>query len=767
MKKMGKKVLGTIAMGAATVATGMAANVHADNITVTKQQVGDETKITTTTTKDVNQQKVSQDEQAISNQQKIVDNAKSTLDSAKANSNSSSQAVSSAQSNVDNTKKALNNAKDQVSKVSSSKIKQQIQQDQNQVAQDKQSINTTQSSIQQDQTNINNDQQSIANVDQKVQQDHQKLNIDQNKLENAQSELSNDQSNVTKIKSQLQSLNSENPSVSVNGQDAEAYLKALSETPQIYMAKGKTTNVEQFLFNQPAIKAYSNQHNISGIDGGSKLSDLTKNVSVNIPDGGYASDKDNYTVSPENLTRDQSTELTKFVDELINDFREKVGVAPLKLTDAVVSGGEQDAENYNHDNWKVSERKHDQKAFGNAGFTAEDADDNYENVLGHSMTMNELKTIVAKSVEGLMHSYDGHAQGLIAPYVEAVGFGINKYGDLLYPTLQKELFLGYNDKGNPTFFGGNQSLLNGSDLLMNDQSVQSEINKLNNSLTDAENKVVDDKQNIQKLQNVINADKVKLQKDTPDSLRKQLSKDQQKLVNDQNTLKQQQDKLAKDEAQLKNDQDRLNSITPAEVAKAQQQLGEAQSNYNDAVKKLNEAQNKANASKDEVAKAQQNYLDALNKLNELKQVLEDDKKEITTTSVEWIKNEHPVTTANMGNKVVLSSSKGSTQNSSESTVKATISNKTTLTSESSAYVATTVKPAKNSLVKETQSTNSIHFTSEAPVQFSTKNPKGNTNKAVLPQMGDENSKSTLWGEISLAVAGILASFGLAGRKRFK
>lgn len=102
---MKKKTLTALALGAATVATGMASNVHADSVTVTKQQVGDETKITTTTTKEADQQKVAQDKQAISSQQKVVDSAKSSLDSAKANASSTSQAVSSAQSKVDDTKK--------------------------------------------------------------------------------------------------------------------------------------------------------------------------------------------------------------------------------------------------------------------------------------------------------------------------------------------------------------------------------------------------------------------------------------------------------------------------------------------------------------------------------------------------------------------------------------------------------------------------------------------------------------------------------------
>lgn len=55
----------------------------------------------------------------------------------------------------------------------------------------------------------------------------------------------------------------------------------------------------------------------------------------------------------------------------------------------------------------------------------------------------------------------------------------------------------------------------------------------------------------------------------------------------------------------------------------------------------------------------------------------------------------------------------------------------------------------------------IHFTTPAPTSIAKQEAKQNT----MPQMGDENSKATPWGEISLAMAGILTTLGLANRKR--
>ena len=202
---MKKKTLTTVALGAVTLAAGMAGNVHADSVKVTKQQIGDETKITTTTTKDVNQQKIAQDKQNISSQQTVVSSAKSSLDKAKANASSASQVVSSAQSKVNDAKKALDAAKAS----QPDQIKHQVATDQSQVNTDKQNISSTQSSITTDKGNIAKDQQAINNVGQKAQQDQNKLNNDQSKLSSAQSTLNNNQSKLNNVNGQLSNIESQ------------------------------------------------------------------------------------------------------------------------------------------------------------------------------------------------------------------------------------------------------------------------------------------------------------------------------------------------------------------------------------------------------------------------------------------------------------------------------------------------------------------------------------------------------------------------------
>ena len=82
-----KKVLTTVVVGAATLAVG-AAGVHADTVKVTKQQGGDETKITTTTTKtEVTQQQINKTKSEISSQQSVVNQDRAKMNSARSKVN--------------------------------------------------------------------------------------------------------------------------------------------------------------------------------------------------------------------------------------------------------------------------------------------------------------------------------------------------------------------------------------------------------------------------------------------------------------------------------------------------------------------------------------------------------------------------------------------------------------------------------------------------------------------------------------------------------
>ena len=167
---------------------------------------------------------------------------------------------------------------------------------------------------------------------------------------------------------------------------------------------------------------------------------------------------------------------------------------------------------------------------------------------------------------------------------------------------------------------------------------------------------------------------------------------------------------------------------------AESKLAQAETDYTNAVKALNDAQKQENKDRDALAQAQKDYDNALQELNKLETELKNEEKTITTTSIQWIKNQYPSTTAEMGNVVALRSS-----SQSKATKKNTQSAKSANEEKAPAYISTTVKSAKKS--------------------------NKATKKNALPQMGDEDSNKAVWGEISLAMAGILATLGLAGRKR--
>ena len=736
---MKKKALTTVALGAATLAAGMAGNVHADSVKVTKQQIGDETKITTTTTKDVNQQKIAQDKQNISSQQTVVSSAKSSLDKAKVNASSASQVVSSAQSKVNDTKKALDTAKENVTKNSVSGMKQQVEKDQSQVNTDKQNISNTQSSIKSDQDNISKDQQAMNNAEQAKKQAQDRLNNDQSKLSNAQNTLNNDRSKLNNVKSQL-SDNDIPAAVNVDSQYQDIFWKRL--------LNGDNTITNDVLNNNPV--AYL---------------DNTNETFKKAEDELKPSQADDYQVDPSNLTNDQKMELSKFAAQIINEYKDEAAkyldeagitdeatrkrfMEHVNASNICVDLGqdlanymtqhdkdymgnddqdvnnyfENDMKNYNSDNYNYNHTTtsplSDFHSYDEAGF------------FNHSYyTMNDLKLQVYNTIltDIFKDSTNNFAHSALLLYSNYIGIAGTNFSDASKDYLTITGAFDQNGK------------VTNDDPYMQVQTTPS-ISALQNQESQLQDQVNKDQQIVNDLQNQVNADKQALQSGSPEQ---QLQNDQKKLADDQATLQKQQQKLAQDEAQLKADQNKLNSITPEDIANAQKALKQAQTNYNNAVKALNEAQSKANVSNDELAKAQQNYINALNKLNELKQILENDEKQITTTSVQWIKNQHPTTTSSMGNKVVLHSSSKANASSIVSSEKE----------------ANTVHADTVSAVKLAQ-TGVVHFISEAPVSS-----KKADKKNALPQMGDENSNKTVWGEISLAMAGVLATLGLAGKKR--
>src|SRR5699024_11103670 len=122
--------------------------------------------------------------------------------------------------------------------------------------------------------------------------------------------------------------------------------------------------------------------------------------------------------------------------------------------------------------------------------------------------------------------------------------------------------------------------------------------------------------------------------------------------------------------------------------------------------------------------AQKDYTNALQELNKLETELKNEEKTITTASIQWIKNQHPSTTADMGNTVPLhpSTKPSSTTNTNKDNgSKTPVANKnqstqpagnqapaakpaTSVKNDSTSTVTTTIKPAASAkdTAKKTQ-----------------------------------------------------------------
>lgn len=538
---------------------------------------------------------------------------------------------------------------------------------------------------------------------------------------------------------------------------------------------------------------------------------------------------DDIKVDPTNLTKEQQQELNEFAASVVNDIRTQIGKSPVtpnwnmidmanQITDAV------DVSNYydNHNFWHATQFINDAAKDHGLAYDTSGNMNMYEDMCGNTgnvgpnITMYDLKVQLVRQLMMFMNDkahfddvfYNEPQEGNYIP----MGISWDQYGYLHYESVNNPIGNSYKDKSK--FEGKDISLPNVSEL-------QNQKSDLESQLAQQKQQVEQDKQVVQDLQNQIAKDKEQIKNDTPTALQNKLEQDQKKLADDQAKLSNLQNTLAMDQEKLSQDQSKLNDLKDAmkdpqaflqkaqdkvnstkatldnanqdlankqatldqatktyndsvdqlnqlkqqlasdqaklqqlqdlgdKYANADKALQEAQDAYNNAVKALNDAQSQMNADSDTLAKAQQAYIDAQNKLNELETILKNDEKTVTTVDVQWVK--HPHTTSEIGNKVVLSSSK---QNTSSAVTMPAVNTESSSLSENNTVHADTVSAVKEAQANENDE---IYFAA------STNDKKAKND--ILPQMGEENNDKTVWGEISLAMAGILGMLGLAKRKR--
>lgn len=686
-----KKVLTAVAVGAATVAAGVGASqVHADSVTVTKQQVGDETKVTTTTVKDnASQAKIAKDKQAVSNQQNVVDKAKASMDSAQSKVDQDSANTAAAQTKVDNAKSKLDSAK---AKTDTTQIQSKINSDQQQISDAQNQISNVKDNISTDQDNITRDKQAISDANQNAKDDQAKLTQDQNSLNSANGQLISDKSQVTNIQSQISGLQNE-------------------------------------LNNVPPVIKLSNTY-ISDLKNG-KVDPQGVTVPTFTPNKA-----DDYNIVPDALTSAQEKELNVWASEIINGLRKQTGVGAFTPNQNMIDMANEIVKGYEKDNWDIANAsqyiKEGKSQFGHddAVISKAEADHGIESDQGNivedasgyyqATTMNDLKQDVLNAIVQLITGDSMHAENLLLDNPNggymAVAFdkGIDPYGSQFHLET-----VGSN-------FVTNAADFTGKDLEVPDTTaIQQQVQSLQNKLSTANQAAQNDQQTVNNLTNQVNADKAKIAQDTPSNLTNQLNKDQQQLANDQAKLTSLQKGLADAQNQLTQDQ---NALEDANSPAAQAALAQAQQDYANAVKALNDAQSQENTDREALAQFQQDYAGALAKLNELETILKNDEGETTTVSVQWIKNQHPATTSAISNRYVLGNNIRRNNTSRVST-------------------------SKFNGMDEVQA-------AEVPGLR-----RSNRNNG-LPDTGDrQNNAASIAGLLGLGLAGILSMFGLADRKK--
>ena len=588
MKK--KHLLTAAAVGAATVAAGMgAANVHADSVTVTKQHIGDETKVTTTTHHDgKSQSQISSDKAAVASQKKVVSSAKASMDSAQSVVNNDKTKVSSAQDNVNSAKSKLDSAQSKVNEPSS--LKNDMSKQSQRISSDKTAIANKQNDVKNDQAKVAQDQQHKLTPEQQS-----KIAADKQAVADAQNKVNQDEQNV-------------------------------------------------------------------------------KKAETNNPDG---------------LTAAEQKQL-----DLINGYRQAAGLAPLKIAANLQKYAESVASDPTYTGSYVQSKEI---------FNSQGKD------VGNSIWNNVfIPTITGLGYPGgnLSLGWSPEGKDFYGKYQAEEwytegntidGAGTTFHHDMMMNGTFKSAGIAWSNVN-----GGQWVIVYGAGDPIGPSVTD------NSALTAAQNQLKNDQQALQDAQNQLNNDEQAFGVKQLENDQKQLQQDQQDLNNLQNDLQNAQN-------QLDNDQKTLNSITPADIANAKKALADAQNDYNNAVQALNQAQSQENTDQAALAKYQAAYQAALQKLDELEAALKADEP-YDTTSVQWIKDRQPMTSAEI----------------------------------SSRYVMRSTAKKENADV----------------VHADTVTANKQATKKALPDTGDaQNSAASVAGILGLGLAGILSMFGLAERKK--
>ena len=750
-----KKVLTAVAVGAATVAAGVGASqVHADSVTVTKQQIGDETKITTTTVKDrATRQQIDQTKQKISDQQNKVSVDQNNVVNDRVD-------VENAEQNVQKAQSDLNSAKDNNQEIVAQKDKIASQ------------INSITSDLNNSKENLSNEQVKQSSLYNQVSSDQQRVNSAQAAQSKAESAKNAAQSKVDSLEKQGSAQDIVNAQNQVNQAQINVN-NAMQDNNQAQNALQVAQQKDDKA--QAALK---------------EAQQAAKGPMTETDDSGHVYENVHATAAQEREWDNGVTlnEAQQQILDQLNLARLHFGLPPVYASASLNTCAQNAVQacfdkGVSHDSTEQA-REPITAGFQLApGHTMTSDDETHEclasrSTLGFDLSSNYNDRNAGALVRQWLDEDNGknnHRANLLDPNFKYVGIGFGEKNQII-ASLEfvgprqgaNVLDSAYADALDDTDLGGSNSNITDNTIYTGKGAVTplsySEENptpyasnsSVPQDVIDAANQADADlataKENAESAQSRLTSAQKQL-----DIARNNLSNIEQSSGVNSEALAQAQKELNQSnkdyqvahqaylnaEAQLLSDQNKLNSIND-DIQNLDNQIANDQNNLDILNKKLTDLnQNKpvdmsslqqsVNDAQDALSKAQQKYdidnqeyQNDLTLLNELKAELLNEDPSVTT-SVEWIKNVHPVTTHEIGDQYVLNSR--------------------------SSKRASSVSMLKVNDIDEVQA-------AEVPGLR-----RSNRNNG-LPDTGDsQNNAASVAGLLGLGLAGILSMFGLADRKK--
>lgn len=809
-----KKVLTVVAVGAATVAAGVGANAKADSVKVTKQVIGDETKITTTTTKTVDSQeqinktkqqvsaqkkttdkassvvdqdskKVSQDKQNVSHWQSVSKDAtpanisankqaqasqqskistdKSTISSQQKNVDSAQSQVSSAQSNL-NDKKAeqssaqtnYNNAQNDYNKAkqNADNIQSAISDQQSTVSKDKQNISDDNSQISGLNNSIANDKTAISDTQSAINNVSQKAQDDQAKLSRDENSLSDAQSQKANDENKVSKIQNEINYMPVAPQLPSSFVDNIMKNPN------STTNTP-WTYDDNAWNAVDNVMN--------GLND------INDPSLDYYVDAGNLSASDLKILNER---LLAF----LNQFRKQAGLAPLEYNSEAADAAQSVAytvdndksyDSYDNDTNAFNTLENDYHLFlPSFGLSGNNDIPNENHVTMNSLVNQAYNDIYNTLIDDMKFNL-GHMHALLDSDGNNVllGFATDECGQLCYVNVNLVKHSG---------IAGSDNIPQDPSMFEGKSEVVPDVSQLQSDLANAKQAVQNDNTAIQQLQNAVNADKAQLAQDTPSGLENQLSQQQAKLAQDTQSLQDAQNRLSMDEQKLTQDESTLSQL--------QQEANDPQKVLDTLANQVATAKTALDNADNAVAQAQQAYDTAEANLQKQQQILSNDEAQLKADEAELAKLQQTGQDyQNAGQNLVNAQKQLAVDlakyNQDHQTylddLQVLNELETELLNEEKTYTTSSVQWVKNphpattneignQFVLNSRSGDSmVKFNSMDEVQAAEVPGLRRSNRNNgLPDTGDnQNSSATVVGLLGLGLAGILSMFGLAARKK--